>query len=94
MSRLIPALTNAFPVWVLVLSVMSLFEPAWFTWFNGPLIEYGLAVIMLGMGLTLTAEDFKAVGRMPRAVALGFISQFSAGRSAVPFISTCLSPSG
>ena len=77
MSRLIPALTNAFPVWVLVLSVMSLFEPTWFTWFSGPWIVWGLAVIMLGMGLTLTVEDFKAVGRMPKAVALGFISQFT-----------------
>jgi BASS family bile acid:Na+ symporter len=36
-----------------------------------------LAVIMLGMGLTLTVEDFRSVLRMPRAVALGFIAQFT-----------------
>ena len=77
MSRLLQWLTNAFPVWVLVMSVMALFEPGWFTWFSGSLIAWGLAVIMLGMGLTLTVEDFKAVARMPRAVALGFLSQFS-----------------
>lgn len=77
MSRLLPALTNAFPVWVLALSVISLFKPELFTWFSGPWIEWGLAVIMLGMGLTLTAEDFKAVGRMPKAVVLGLASQFT-----------------
>ena len=77
MLRLLPALTNAFPVWVLAFSVISLFEPALFTWFSGPRIVWGLAVIMLGMGLTLTFDDFRAVGRMPKAVALGFAAQFT-----------------
>ena len=77
MSRLLPGLTNAFPVWVLAFAVIALFEPALFTWFSGPWIVWGLAVIMLGMGLTLTFDDFRAVGRMPKAVALGFIAQFT-----------------
>ncbi|HUG10625.1 MAG TPA: bile acid:sodium symporter family protein [Opitutaceae bacterium] len=77
MSRLLPALTNAFPVWVLAFAVIALFKPALFTWFSGPWIVWGLAVIMLGMGLTLTFEDFRAVGRMPKAVALGFVAQFT-----------------
>jgi BASS family bile acid:Na+ symporter len=70
-------LTNAFPLWVLLAGGAALFYPAWFTWFSGPWIVWGLAVIMLGMGLTLTVEDFRAVGRMPRAVALGFVAQFT-----------------
>jgi BASS family bile acid:Na+ symporter len=77
MSRLLPGLTNAFPAWVLVFAVIALFEPALFTWFSGPWIVWGLAVIMLGMGLTLTLEDFRGVGRMPKAVALGFAAQFT-----------------
>jgi BASS family bile acid:Na+ symporter len=32
---------------------------------------------MLGMGLTLSLEDFKAVGKMPGAVALGFCAQYT-----------------
>jgi BASS family bile acid:Na+ symporter len=32
---------------------------------------------MLGMGLTLTIDDFRSVGRMPKAVALGFVAQFT-----------------
>ncbi len=77
MARLLAQLTNAFPVWVVFLSGIALFEPDWFTWFSGPWIVWGLAVIMLGMGLTLTIDDFRAVFRMPRAVALAFIAQFT-----------------
>jgi BASS family bile acid:Na+ symporter len=54
-----------------------LFEPDLFTWFSGRWIFWGLAVIMLGMGLTLTADDFRGVARMPKAVALGFAAQFT-----------------
>ncbi|MBL9215643.1 MAG: bile acid:sodium symporter family protein [Opitutaceae bacterium] len=77
MSRTLTWLTNAFPLWVLALSTLALFHPAWFTWFSGPWIVWGLAVIMLGMGLTLTLDDFRAVLRLPRAVALGFLAQFT-----------------
>lgn len=77
MSRVLPLLTNAFPVWVVVFAVFALVEPAAFAWFSGPWITGGLAVIMLGMGLTLTFDDFRGIGRMPRAVALGFLAQFT-----------------
>ncbi|MDI1338077.1 MAG: bile acid:sodium symporter family protein [Lacunisphaera sp.] len=77
MSRVLTLLTNAFPVWVLAGGIIALFQPAWFTWFSGPWIVWGLAVIMLGMGLTLTFDDFRAVTRMPKAVALGFLAQFT-----------------
>lgn len=77
MPRLLAWLTNAFPLWVVALSGVALFEPAWFIWFSGPWIVWGLAVIMLGMGLTLTFEDFRNVARMPAAVALGLASQYT-----------------
>lgn len=77
MSRLLTWSTNAFPLWVVAFSAIALFQPAWFTWFSGPWIVWGLAVIMLGMGLTLAFDDFRAVGRMPRAVALGFVGQYT-----------------
>ena len=77
MPRLLATLTNAFPVWVVACSALALVHPPWFVWFSGPWIVWGLAVIMLGMGLTLTFDDFRAVGRMPRAVAVGFAAQFT-----------------
>lgn len=77
MARLLTWLINAFPLWVVALSALALVEPTWFTWFSGPWIVWGLAVIMLGMGLTLTIDDFRSVLRMPRAVILGFVAQFT-----------------
>jgi len=77
MARLLSTLTNAFPVWVVAMSAVALFQPAWFTWFSGPWIVWGLATIMLGMGLTLTIDDFRSVTRMPRTVALGLAAQFT-----------------
>jgi BASS family bile acid:Na+ symporter len=77
MSRTLTWLTNAFPLWVVTLAGIALFQPAWFTWFSGPWIVWGLAVIMLGMGLTLTLDDFRSIGKMPKAVAIGFFAQFT-----------------
>jgi len=77
MTRILATLTNAFPIWVALGGGLALFFPVWFTWFSGPWIVWGLAVIMLGMGLTLTVDDFKRVLVMPRPVALGFAAQFA-----------------
>ncbi|MBU6402005.1 MAG: bile acid:sodium symporter family protein [Verrucomicrobia bacterium] len=72
MISLLAWFTNLFPVWVLLGGVLALLEPAWFTWFRGNAIVWGLAVIMLGMGITLSLEDFKRVLRIPRSILLGF----------------------
>lgn len=76
MHRVFSTATNLFPVWVLIGGAMALVEPGWFTWFNGEFITWGLAVIMLGMGITLSVDDFRAVLKMPRAVAAGFFAQY------------------
>lgn len=76
MSRVLPHLINAFPLWVLAFSVTALIHPPWFTWFTGPLIVGALAVIMLGMGLTLTFDDFRRMAHNPRPVVFGFFAQF------------------
>lgn len=76
MVRVLTLLTNAFPLWVLVCSVLALFYPQMFTWFSGNFIVYGLGVIMLGMGLTLQFSDFQKVFTMPRAGVIGVVCQF------------------
>ncbi len=75
--RVLTILTNLFPAWVLAACTLALFYPPLFTWFSGPFIVWGLAIIMLGMGITLSIEDFRAVARMPRAVAAGFVGQYT-----------------
>jgi BASS family bile acid:Na+ symporter len=77
MTHLLALLTNLFPLWVLIACGLALFEPGWFTWFGKQWIVWGLAVIMLGMGITLKVEDFKRVLTMPRAIAAGFVAQYT-----------------
>jgi bile acid:Na+ symporter, BASS family len=76
MPRILQWLTNAFPIWVLLGGVLALVHPPWVTWFSGPYIVWGLAVIMLGMGITLSVEDFRRVLKLPQAVAAGFAAQY------------------
>lgn len=69
-------LVNAFPLWVLLASVAALVHPPLFTWFEGPLITVSLGLIMLGMGLTLQAADFRRVLASPWDVFVGVALQF------------------
>jgi bile acid:Na+ symporter, BASS family len=71
-------LVNAFPFWALGASLLALWHPPLFTWFSGPLITIGLAVIMLGMGLTLEPADFVRIARRKRLVLTGVTLQYTA----------------
>jgi len=64
-----------FGVVILTAAVAGFFAPDGFLWVL-PWIGWLLAVIMLGMGTTLTAGDFAAVITQPRAVAVGVGAQF------------------
>ena len=77
MRRLLLASADWFPAWVLAAALLALWQPSLFTWFSGPWIVWGLALVMLGMGLTLDVADFAAVLRLPGAVALGFAAQYT-----------------
>ncbi len=70
-------LTHAFPFWVVLASGLALWHPPLFTWFSGPLITVGLGIIMLGMGLTLTMQDFRRVFETPGSVVAGALLQYS-----------------
>lgn len=76
MLQLFDRLANAFPAWVLIACGLAMAEPQLFTWFRGEAIVYGLAVIMLGMGITLSLSDFARVTTRPLALATGFLAQF------------------
>jgi BASS family bile acid:Na+ symporter len=76
MPRIFELVANAFPVWVAVACGLALVQPTLFTWFY-PFIPQGLAVVMLGMGMTLAPADFARVTTRPGAVLAGFAAQFS-----------------
>lgn len=69
--------TNLYAVWVIGASIIAFFVPGLFNWFSGPWVTWALTIIMLGMGLTLTIDNFRGVWRMPRPVALGFCAQYT-----------------
>jgi len=77
MEKLFSRFANAFPLWTMLASALALWHPPLFTWFTGPWITYGLGVIMLGMGITLTTEDFTRVLQMPRWVLPGVILHYT-----------------
>ncbi len=77
MSRFLHWFNNLYPVWLVSLAVIAFFRPQTMLWFDKPWIFWSLAASMLGMGLTLSLDDFRAIGRMPGSVALGFVAQYT-----------------
>lgn len=75
MSKLVLWTIRLFPVWALAASAVALAAPGWFTP-GKPAIVPLLAVIMFGMGMTLTLADFKRVVRDWRAVGVGVLTQY------------------
>ncbi len=77
-------LGNLFWLWTVLGTVWAWFFPEHFTWFitdkvpgtEIKLINLGLGVIMLGMGITLSVADFRAVLLRPWVVGLGVVAQF------------------
>ncbi len=69
--------TSLYPVWIIASSVMALIWPETLRWFSGQWVVWALTIVMLSMGLTLTVGDFRRLGKMPGAVALGFALQYT-----------------
>jgi bile acid:Na+ symporter, BASS family len=66
---------NTFAIWVLIFAILAFFSPSTFTWI-APHISLLLGIIMFGMGLTLSGDDFKEVFKRPKDVAIGVFGQF------------------
>lgn len=77
MLRLLSWFTQLYPVWLVATAVLAFYRPESMAWFSGPWILGALSLSMLGMGLTLNPEDFRGLLRMPGAVCLGVLSQYT-----------------
>lgn len=66
---------KTFALWAALFAVWGLLSPESFKWVL-PQIQYLLGLIMFGMGLTLTAADFKIIATHPKAVIVGVVAQF------------------
>ncbi|KIL49171.1 bile acid:sodium symporter family protein [Jeotgalibacillus campisalis] len=67
---------KTFALWVVLIGIIAFFVPSGFLWIS-PFISLLLGVIMFGMGMTLTTDDFKRVAKQPKSVAVGVAAQFS-----------------
>jgi BASS family bile acid:Na+ symporter len=82
---MVQRITGLFALWTVLGTLWAWFVPDHFIWvadgsfmpFGQPLISVLLGVIMLGMGLTLSFEDFRRVLTLPRAVGTGVLLQFT-----------------
>jgi len=66
---------KTFALWVIVFAVLGFLLPDVFKQV-APYIVTLLGIIMFGMGLTLSADDFKEVVKRPYEVGIGVIAQF------------------
>lgn len=64
-----------FPLWALLLSLLAFFVPGPFSSMSAGIVPL-LTVIMLSMGLTLTARDFANVAKSRKALIVGVCLQF------------------
>ncbi|MDH5445384.1 MAG: bile acid:sodium symporter family protein [Gammaproteobacteria bacterium] len=67
--------TGYFPIWAILLSSIAWFVPDIFTGLKPTIIPL-LVIIMFGMGMTLTLDDFKRVIVHPQLIGLGVILQY------------------
>lgn len=77
MQRFLQWFNNLYVVWLISLSLIAYARPSTMLWFDKPWIFWSLAASMLGMGLTLSLDDFRQVAKMPGCIVLGFVSQYT-----------------
>lgn len=75
--KFINLFVNLYPLWIVLSSVLGILHPPAFLWFSGRWIENAIALVMLGMGFTLTPDDFRRLLKVPTSFGLGFACQYT-----------------
>ena len=76
MNTVLSRLTQLFPLWAIVISLLAWQYPELFKSYE-PWIVPLLSVVMFGMGLTLHLSDFSYVLQMPRLIFAGIALQYT-----------------
>jgi BASS family bile acid:Na+ symporter len=85
-NKICKLITKFFPLWVVIFSLLAFLYPAPLMGMGG-WITYLLGLIMLGMGLTMTPNDFKLVFTRPKEVFYGVVLRFCI----MPFVAFAVS---
>lgn len=75
LQRISQFFQKTFALWVLIAAATAFFFPDGFKWI-APYITWLLGIIMFGMGITLSTDDFKEVFKRPVAVLLGVVAHY------------------
>ncbi len=73
---MIKKFTSLFPLWALLISAIAYFYPGYFSPHSSLIVPL-LGLIMLGMGVTLSVDDFLMVLKRPSVILLGTLMQYS-----------------
>lgn len=76
-QKLLNRFTSLYPVWLVATAALGFLRPETLSWFSGQWIVWALSISMLGMGFTLSIEDFRSLLKMPGSVTLGFLAQYT-----------------
>lgn len=78
MKKIFDWFINLYAVWIVLSFAIGFYFPETFLWFtHGSWMTAAMALVMLGMGLTLNVSDFKKIVQIPRTVVLGAVSQYT-----------------
>jgi bile acid:Na+ symporter, BASS family len=78
--------TKLFPLWAVIFSVIAYYFNNFFSGFRSAIVPL-LAVIMFGMGMTLTWDNFKKIFKSPLIIIIGFGLQYLIMPAAGYFVS-------
>ena len=84
--KLLAFISRHASVIVIATAVLSFLSPTVFSWVRGNVSSVILGFIMLTMGLTLSADDFKVLLKRPQDIAIGAVAQFTV----MPFLAFSL----
>ncbi len=83
---MIDRITKLFPLWAIVFSLVAFYFSNFFTLFKSAIVPL-LIVVMFGMGMTLTWDNFKRIFKSPLVILLGFGLQYMIMPAAGYFVS-------
>ncbi len=83
---MIDRITKLFPLWAIIFSLIAFYLSDFFSTFRSAIVPL-LIVVMFGMGMTLTWDNFKRIFKSPLVILLGFGLQYLIMPAAGYFVS-------
>lgn len=77
LKRISKFLSDKTSIFVIVVAIIAFLLPEGFTWVKGTKQSIILGIIMLGMGMTLTKDDFKILLQRPLDIFIGAVAQYT-----------------